>query len=313
MTSPDRNLLVYHRFKEQSKLHNFFVKSLDASEETRDHLLLSVISTLNVIITMRFLFEPNNPMIVVCDADLFEALGVAAFHITELKDIVLRQMEPLYTFIPDSSLLRFLSTEYPNRFKMDLKLYPFAMVLQHLQHYLTLQNLNVKDPFEMVRCDHKLINAFKVFEFKMFMLSDMIQTHLRRTIGCVHVPIDRRWQATYLPKWAHPDAIAVKAMDTILKPFNVHAYYKPKPILLLLLKSIDNSISANTILSYKQIAHLMSKYVNLHRRRLCDPQHPKLLYVGNDILGQAFQVRHLHTCQITMLMRANLRLARRSV
>ena len=65
------------------------------SMEKRDFTLYTVLSALRKIISREFLYNGRNTTCIICSSDLELALGMKFLHITEVKDVVLTQMEYL--------------------------------------------------------------------------------------------------------------------------------------------------------------------------------------------------------------------------
>lgn len=81
-------------FHPTSTLHKYLSHRRPGSIhlENREYSLSHIILSLMEIIEDDRLFDPANPMIVICDTFMEEALQVKAFHITDLKRIISRQL-----------------------------------------------------------------------------------------------------------------------------------------------------------------------------------------------------------------------------
>ena len=79
------NLHVYLSFKEPDMI----------SMETRDCTLFTALSALKKIISRERLYDGRNTTCIICSPDLEIALGMKFLHVTEVKDVVLTQMEYL--------------------------------------------------------------------------------------------------------------------------------------------------------------------------------------------------------------------------
>ena len=65
------------------------------SMEKRDYTLFTVLSALKKIISRECLYDGRNTTCIICSLDLERALGMKFLHVTEVKDVVLTQMEYL--------------------------------------------------------------------------------------------------------------------------------------------------------------------------------------------------------------------------
>lgn len=88
---------VPRRFLQGSKLHLYLAGKVPSmiTMAKLDFTLFEVLSALRKVISSEKLFDPNNTTVIICSRDLETALNVKFMHITEVKDIVLLQMEVL--------------------------------------------------------------------------------------------------------------------------------------------------------------------------------------------------------------------------
>ena len=88
---------VERRFLRGSKLHIFLaVKEPDMIKaEQTEYTLFTVLSALRHVILREQLYDPQNTNVIMCSKDLEDALDMRSMHVTEIKDVVLAQMELL--------------------------------------------------------------------------------------------------------------------------------------------------------------------------------------------------------------------------
>ncbi len=81
-------------FHPTSTLHKYLSHRRPGSIplENRKYSLSHIILSLMEIIEDDRLFDPANPMIIICDTFMEEALQIKAFHLTDLKRIISRQL-----------------------------------------------------------------------------------------------------------------------------------------------------------------------------------------------------------------------------
>lgn len=82
-------------FKKDSKLHVYLAKvEPDMIQLSNvEYTLFKVLSALRQVISREKLYDPNNTTVIICSKDLELALGVKFLHVTEIRDVVLQQME----------------------------------------------------------------------------------------------------------------------------------------------------------------------------------------------------------------------------
>jgi len=88
---------VERRFLRGSKLHIYLaVKEPDMIQANRmEYTLFVVLSALRHVISRERLYDPNNTTVIICSTDLERALDMKFLHVTEIRDVVLTQMELL--------------------------------------------------------------------------------------------------------------------------------------------------------------------------------------------------------------------------
>ena len=115
----DRSLLnTLFKFKPYSKLYQFlsskggFIKTLCTLKE--------ILTILKDEIRQEKLYDEKNPSIVLCSAQLEEALDMKAFHVTEIRDLVLKQLIRIDNDYVHSRYFRELGHPNPDNFSNNL-------------------------------------------------------------------------------------------------------------------------------------------------------------------------------------------------
>ena len=86
-----KNLLnTLFKFQPGSKLKSFLVKKTRV--EKTYYTLVEILIILKDIIRGEGLFDDTNPSIILCDKELEEALDKKALHVTEIRDVVLKEL-----------------------------------------------------------------------------------------------------------------------------------------------------------------------------------------------------------------------------
>ena len=87
----NRDLLItLFRFKQGAKLKKFLIEK--TKEEKTYYSLAEILTLLKDIIRRERLFDERNPSIILCSKQLEEALDQHALHVTEVRDLVLKQV-----------------------------------------------------------------------------------------------------------------------------------------------------------------------------------------------------------------------------
>lgn len=83
-------LNTIYQFNSRSKLKRFLVRK--TGSEKAYYSLHEILTNLRQIIRKEKMFDQNNPSIIICSTDLERALDMKAFHVTEIRDLVLSQI-----------------------------------------------------------------------------------------------------------------------------------------------------------------------------------------------------------------------------
>lgn len=83
------------RFIQSSKLHRYFAYHCARIVRiaSKDYTLCELMLALKDVVTNKKLFDPENPTIIICDDNLEDALDVKAFHVSETRFYLERQLE----------------------------------------------------------------------------------------------------------------------------------------------------------------------------------------------------------------------------
>ena len=88
----NRNLLNTHfKFIPMSNLKQFLITKTGVNKP--QYLLAEILTSLKMIIKSESLFDPRNPSVILCSPQLEKALNMKALHVTEIRDLVLAQVQ----------------------------------------------------------------------------------------------------------------------------------------------------------------------------------------------------------------------------
>jgi hypothetical protein len=85
----NENNLKY-TFKLDAPLKNYIISKTNSIRE--NYTLLELLTILKNIIGQEGLFDPRNPAIILCDKDMEAAFDVPGMHVTEIRELVFRQL-----------------------------------------------------------------------------------------------------------------------------------------------------------------------------------------------------------------------------
>ena len=80
----------YVIFKPESKLEAYIIKK--TQQEPVLYTLYGLLSTLEKIIIQEKLYDTNNPSCIKCDTDMSEAFNMWGLHISEIKNVVVKNV-----------------------------------------------------------------------------------------------------------------------------------------------------------------------------------------------------------------------------
>lgn len=90
----NRNLLnTMFEFKKGAQLKHFIIEK--THQEKRYYSLAEVLTVLKDVISAEKMFDERNPSVIICSKSLEQALNQKALHVTEVRDLVLGQLERL--------------------------------------------------------------------------------------------------------------------------------------------------------------------------------------------------------------------------
>ena len=104
-------------FEKDSKLHLYLVDMMPYAftKEVTDYPLGAVLRAMDNLITYDVMYDPQNPYIVLCDHALEEALGLKAFHCTEMIEIITKQFRPVQERIGRESQQAFMTRSFKTK------------------------------------------------------------------------------------------------------------------------------------------------------------------------------------------------------
>ena len=232
-------------------------------------------------------------------------------------------LHTLFKFNPNSNLKDYLAIKTGTP-----KLYcTLVEILTALKHIIREEELFDKNNPSCILCSAELEVALGLKSLHVTEVRDTVLAQLTRvpdsrlsTSFKTHLGHCRRAASGISGLWSpnlhvvtpvarHPappsHALGVAGIDSaIFTDKNARFFLKPKFLKVLL--SVPGSDHRQIVFTYEEITLLLSQYILLKRNQLFDPRNIKLAMVANDPLGEAFNVRAFHRCQVNNLLRTQL-------
>ena len=294
------------RFKAGSQLHDYLVKysKIGFSRLVTDYNWWAIIMSLYMIFWSKLLYHDNNPAIIICDSELEQIVGCAAFHLSHLKEFVLKHADPLSHFVNNSTMLEFLCSYFPAKYSRSECMYLYQDVEDSFNKYFDDTGAMSNSPLLGIMCNAELERVFHVRSIPLFALKSLIEQQLvpPTNVGS--------WSVcnSDLPLWHLPDCYPAMVTKRAVRDFDITAKYRPTPSLLIVLHDNDEVDKTQTVFRYQSLISLVSKYIFKHN--LIDSKNIRILNVENDPLGSVFNVKHIARSQITQFVRDQLTLVR---
>ena len=88
--------------------------------------------------------------------------------------------------------------------------------------------------------------------------------------------------------------------------FNINGKYVVAPGLLTVIRAVPGTSQRQRVYCYREVAHLLSRYVIMNKRKLFPSGYFRAAFVAGDPLGDALGVDILRRRKVTRLLRSQL-------
>ncbi len=197
-----------------------------------------------------------------------------------------------YRFKPDSKLREYLFMKT----KVKRSYYLLVEIMERLKMILRSEKLyDLKNP-SIIMCDSDLEMALN--------MKDLHVTEIRNQIlKQLTLVKQQKWLKNYRKENTFSQRASTSKATTTFDP---EAEYNVKPPLMELLRTECEEKNKATF-TYKEVVHLLFKYLLKRRETLFDPRNLKVVRVHEDPLGRALGgIARFHRCQVPNLLRAQL-------
>ena len=199
-----------------------------------------------------------------------------------------------YRFKPDSKLREYLFMKT----KVKRSYYLLVEIMEKLKVILRSEKLyDLKNP-SIIMCDSDLEMALN--------MKDLHVTEIRHQIlKQLTLVKQQKWLKNYRKENTFSQRASTSNASTTIVP-DKDAKYNVKPPLMELLRTECEEKNKATF-TYKEVVHLLFKYLLKRRETLFDPGNLKVVRVHEDPLGRALGgIARFHRCQVPNLLRAQL-------
>jgi hypothetical protein len=324
-------------FNKDSKLLEYLQLKFPQNEEfaTGETNLSNVLTALKEIISSEKLFDPQNPIIIICDANLEYGLGVIAIHFSELKFFVCKQ---LFHICNSSEYIDMPLHKNYEKFIGRVVDYQIGLRIREER----LQNTEEVDDMDQMNLMNEFTTMFDFFQTHSFEdeedelnsnAIDFIAIEIfKRIFKNIYYPkpsreennnnvilptrnnqpggvaMNKPFMNIFFPVWASPNANAVRARIK----FNAHLPLDAKcivsPALLKVMYKLEGVDKNQKVFTYREVLDIVKKYIIINQDRFFDYRHIEVALVEKDIIGKAFGVKAFGRSQMPALIQTHLTL-----
>lgn len=262
---------IPRRFGNNSKLHKLMSdKCPDRVQMSKfDYTLLHVLLTLRQLIATMKLYDPNNTTMIVCNEELESALEVKALHITEIREIVCKQLQAV-----DPVQLARIQQE-DERIEQERQ-------RQRLETLNRPSAPSVAGTLQQARGDNS-----------------------GSRVGINNATAGQQ-QSVQQQRGTGDGSVPLGGLQTQATVFDADKKFWVKPNFLKVLRMVQAVDKRQLVFTYREIAGYLSQYIMENKKKFFDQRNIKVALVQGDPLGAAFNVKAFHRSQVTNLIRNQL-------
>jgi len=248
-----------------------------------EYTLFVVLSALRHVISRERLYDPNNTTVIICSIDLERALDMKFLHVTEIRDVVLTQMELLppvqllasLPHTPPATPIPTPGQQPPVGIPAGTAVVSAAVVPQNLSNTGNSAN-NSRNSQNLSVTNLNLTNSSNS--------QIIIPTTNQNSGNNGQQPISTGNSSK----------------------FDIEGRYWVKPLFLKVLRKVNGVNPTQVVFSYREVTSYLSQYILDNKEKFFDNRNIKIAHVETDPLGIAFNVKVFHRTQVTTLLRNQL-------
>ena len=313
-------------FVENSRLREYLHKVCPKGgygENNYQHFFLAnVLQDLSKAIGDKKLYDANNPVIILCDADLSRAVDRLGFHLQQMRDLVTNQCcagnryEDVNKQYSDFLLMDRLKVDNQRRRQETaLALLSLRGEGEHMDPSVSIHRSGGESPVtsrSMIEYDqspnpyptrnraHRISKSEQkqAVELRAKLFPDALK---KKKV----VQQKKNQQKEVQPKKGQQQSTNIE-QDTIQET-NV-TFYRIRPRLWKCFKEVPSLDPEVTIYTLDQAAKILSKYILLpeNKKRFFDDRNIKILHCEGTDLGRAFRVNAFHRSQVLSLLQSQI-------
>jgi len=286
-------------------------------KEKEHWALAEILTELKEVIKAKQMFDYNNPSIIMCDVELEAALDMKALHVTEIRNLILRQLEKVEEkSTPPPGLPPPLSQRM--REEQERKTSEQTALTSTPSVEVKVESIEVKATSLPPQNIQVIIKTQSdVISSQSSVATDSSSVSLvPSSREAVPVAADGKPQPSASSSSSQsldrppPGTSETQQQQRPKVSSQVYAdkdsRFKMYPQLWSALSQLKDFNKNQTVFSYDEIATLLSKYILENKAKLFDVRNIKLAIVKDDPIGAAFGVQSFHRCQVTDLLRSRI-------
>jgi len=307
-----RMLYSIYRFKNKAPLHKYALNKFSRQQDF--YTLAEILTELKELIKLEGMFDSLNPSVIICSPDLEMALDMKALHVTEIRELIKRQLimvtersnpGPNGVIFPPPNSNAIDKTKLINQIKQDLERERREEKLKAQ----TAKNSTItsdEEPSSSSSSTATNTDSFTSAASSKISAGVSSNTVVANTSGegsATAAPakpagvrdingIDNEGLREYIRSRPDPAVYADKS-----------SRFKLKDNFGILLQSLPEFDPNKTDYSYDEVTSLLSSYILSKKTQLFDSRNIKVALVKDDPLGSVFGVNSFHRCQVTSLLR----------
>jgi len=297
----NKNLLnSLFKFKPGEPLGKYI--SFKTSQNKPLYSLGEVLTVLKDVIRGEGMFDEFNPSIILCDPALEEALGMKALHVTEIRDLVLKQLEKVSDPPPPPPTNLCTSTTPTTSLCPPSNSSLFA---QETKTALSNLSRSLSNPSATPTSSLTPPTSS---------VTPPTSIPILPTSTASQLPLSSISQTSSIQPRSAQATMTARQQSCNPRPsvIGAHIYNNPSARFILkkdfqpVIRSVPGVDPRQTTFSYEQVTLLLSKYILARKATMFDQRNIKVALVADDPLGKAFNVKAFHRCQVTNFLRSQL-------
>jgi len=334
-------------FLDNSKLHAYLSLKVPhlVRLEKRSYTLYEVLVALREVISREKLFDQRNSTVIICNADLEEALEMKALHVTEIKNQVCKQLiekpqnkevnaescselttiiEP--TTVPvGSGINKGLADNEINSYSLRMGTH-YQPPLRTDSQIKSIQNFDSPTTHESCPTaieidlkDNPKISGQNALPLdhstgnKSGGESENIDQHGASSQATMTTPLAdanftsiNRGPPTSIQSEIEKQEVNPTPHQVSQVPFTLEGKFLVQPSFLKVIRKVNGVDPTRTVFTYRELTNYLSQYILHNKSKFFDKRNHMVAICEGDSLAEAFGVRAFHRSQVNGLIKEQL-------